>query len=528
MASDAPHDPLALLDRDLRDLERAPARPTWNPQSVDSMIDWLEKETGLVVRRVPRIHAIVRSIIEALQRRERIRLAILGPRGGGKTKLAASVELMAYRWYGYSWQNVGGSLEQAKLCYSYVKAAHAASSDLQKFSVQVQEHDTRSRKGDSIAVSAASQTSVRGPHPVGSSGAGGLTLDEAAIIPDDICDASKGQLMSASPSALIQLSTMGERQIGRFWDLLQDPQKRGYRLETFDAFDVAKRCPYDCKTTCPVKEHFADDYYSGSGDARQLVHKAYCGGRAHETDGWIDVDEIAQHFLELGRESFERELLGKAASAVGHVYDPILLQQAVLAPRWLSKNDEQHRRRFKLLDKAAAIDWGWSGQCAICYAMRLRDALVVYDWEFFTHERFQVIREHLMRRCFNERIETVLADAANPSDNEELHEMFSKHAHERRLEWSPRVLPVAFGKWKDYAVGELRRRLEQEKIKFLEGFGGIQVVEHERAMDYLRRLHRDGTGKIVKADDHGPDACAMICVGFATSFRAATQFIGGR
>jgi len=528
MPTASPIDPLAQLAKDLDLLAIEPAKGTWDPSSIDSMVTYAEQELRVNLRGVPTVLEIFTEVITAFQQRRRLRLAVLGPRGGGKTQLAAAIELIAYRWFGYSWQNVGGSLEQAKLCYSYVKGAHANSQDLSRYTVSCEAHDTRSRKGDTISISAASQTSVRGPHPVGSGGGGGLTLDEAAIIPDDICDASKGQLMSARPSALIQLSTMGERQVGRFWDLLEDPERVGYTLKKFDVFDVAAKCPYDCKTTCPVKDHFAEDFYSGAGDARQLVHKAYCGGRALETRGWIEVDEIAQHWRELGRESFERELLGKSAGAVGHVYDPILLKQAELPPRWLSKRPEEHRRRFLALDKAIAIDWGYASQCAICYVLRLRDALLVFDWELFDHERFQVIRNHVLKRCFNERIETVLADSANPSDNEELAEMFSLESIRRRLDWNPRVLPVVFSRWKAYAVGETRRRLEKELLKFATEFGGAPVVEHERAMRYLREYHTDRFGQFVKEDDHVPDALAMACVGFATSFRAATTFIGRR
>jgi len=528
MPAASPIDPLAQLAKDLDALDREPAKGTWDPSSIDSMVTYAEQELRVNLRGVPKVLAIFTEVITAFQERRRLRLAVLGPRGGGKTQLAAAIELIAYRWFGYSWQNVGGSLEQAKLCYSYVKAAHANSQDLAKYTISCEAHDTRSRKGDTISISAASQTSVRGPHPVGSGGGGGLTLDEAAIIPDDICDASKGQLMSARPSALIQLSTMGERQVGRFWDLLEDPARVGYTLKKFDVFDVAAKCNYDCKTTCPVKEHFAEDYYSGAGETRQLVHKAYCGGRALETRGWIEVDEIAQHWRELGRESFERELLGKSAGAVGHIYDPVLLADAVLEPKWLSKDPKSHSRRFRLLDKALAIDWGWAGQCALCYVMRLREHLVVFDWEIFSHERFQLIREHAMKRCFDERIETVLADAANPSDNEELAEMCSRESIRRHLEWNPRVLPVVHSKWKLYAVGEVRRRLEKGLVKFLKGFGGQPVVEHERAMRYLREFHTDRFGQIVKEDDHIPDALAMACVGFATSFRAATTFISRR
>jgi hypothetical protein len=518
-AQSASIDPLAQLDKDLAALERdAQSKPRWDPASDDDMVAWCESELGVRLRLVPTVLAIFLEAIHAFQRRERLRLAVLGPRGGGKTKLTAAIELVAYRWFGYSWQNVGGSLEQAKLCYSYVKDAVTASPDLAKTTVLTQVQDTRSRKGDSISVSAASQTSVRGPHPVGSSGAGGLTLDEAAIIPDDIVDAAKGQLTTADPSALIQLSTMGEQQVGRFWELVSDPAARGYKLASFDVFDVAKRCPYDCATTCPVKEHFAQDCYEGAGATRTLVHAAYCKGKAHGVDGWISVDEIAQQWRELGRGAFERELMGKAVASVGHVYDPRLVDEAVLGSKALSKNPEEHRRRFLLMEKAVGIDHGFSSQCAVCYGLRLRDALLVYRWSFYSHERSTVIRDEVLRHCFEENIATIYADASAPNENEELNNTAGIIAERQRSDFAPRVVAVPFGKYKTYLVSEVRRRLEKKELFFAPTFGGVRDPAHERAMGYLKKLHYDGHQKIVKVDDHGPDSLLCLVAGFAQSF----------
>jgi len=494
----------------------------------DFVVSWVEREIGIKLRSVPKVLEIFLVAVRAFVGRRLLRLAVIGPRGGGKTKLVAALELVAYRWFGYSWQNVGGSLEQAAKCYEYVNEAHQTSPELSGFTRTSHARETRSFTGGTIGINAASQHSVRGPHPVGPTGAGGLTLDEAALIDDSICDAAKGQLTSANPSALIQLSTMGEAQTGRFWELLQDPKRLGYKMMSFDIFDVVSRCQYDCATTCPAKAHFAEDYYEGEGATRRMVHSAYCGGRAHDVDGWISIDEVAQHFAEYPRSTFERELLGRATDVVGHVYDPRLIDERSLPPKWLSQNHEQHRRRFLALEKAIGIDWGFAGECAICYVLRLKDSLLVYDWEFFTRERFQVIREHVLQRCFSEKIETVLADSANPSDNEELAEMFSKHANERGVDWNPRVLPVVFSKWKAYGVGEVRRRLEQQQLYFASGFGGELVVAHERAMRYLKAYKADEYGRPIKVDDHGPDALLCACIGFATSFRSTTSFVGVR
>lgn len=396
------------------------------------------------------------------------------------------------------------------LCYGYIRNALAASADLSRFTAKSQLSETRSHAGGVISVCSASHTSVRGPHPVGPSGGGGITLDEAAIIPDDIVDAAKGQLTSARPSALIQLSTMGERQAGRFWELIQRPAEMGYQLKQFNIFEVAARCKYDCATTCPVKD-FAHDQHEGDDPTRPLIHKAYCGGRAHEVDGWVSVDEIAQQWRESDRHTFERELMGVAGGMVGAIYDARLIDELSDETLSLGTTREQHLKRFAAVEKAIGVDWGFAGQTAFCYALRLRDTAVVYRWDFASNTRYSVLREEIARRMLEENIGTALCDAANPSDNEELEVLLARE-FERAKRPAPVVRPVGFGEWKAYGIGEVRRRIEKKLIRFPKVFGGAEVTNWKPAIGYLKGYKADDHGKPIKKDDHGPDAllCAMI------------------
>lgn len=495
---------------------------------VDFLVDWAEREIGINLRAVPRLLDIFAYATQAMIDKRMLRLVVLGPRGGGKTKLAAAIELVAYRWFGYEASNLGGSLDQSKRCFEHVRDAHLRSEDLQKFTAELQATRIRSHKGDDILIFAASMRSVRGAHPVGSSGGGLMVLDEAALIEDSIVDASKGQMTAAKPSAIIQTSTMGERLSGRFWELVSDPKSKGYDLKRFDVFDVAKRCQYDCATTCPVKEHFAEDFYEGDGSGRHLVHAAYCGGRAHEVNGWIDVDEIAQNWRESSRNTFEREMLGRSTTVVGSVYDANLVDAAVLKGKSLARDADDHDRRFLALDKAVGIDWGFSSECAVAYMVRIRDSLVVYRWQFFTRERYGPVREDVLRWCFEERVESIYCDSSNPSDNEELSNRGNELAEARGLDWSPRVAPVVFSRWKDYGIGEVRRRLEKRQLFFAPDFGGRANLGHDKAMKSLKAYHTDKHGNPVKVDDHACDALLCGVIGFAPSFRAMLDPVGIR
>ena len=117
--SDPEVDPLSLLHRELGRLEQK-AEDRWDPSNLDSMTDWLEQEIGLTVRAVPKIKAIVEDVVGSLQRRERIRVAVLGPRGGGKTMLAAALQVLSVRFFGASWTSLGGSMEQANRLSGWV------------------------------------------------------------------------------------------------------------------------------------------------------------------------------------------------------------------------------------------------------------------------------------------------------------------------------------------------------------------------------------------------------------------------
>ena len=68
------------------------------------------------------------------------------------------------------------------------------------------------------------------------------------------------------------------------------------------------------------------------------------------------------------------------------------------------------------------------------------------------------------------------------------------------------VVPVPFNKFKDEGIENVARYFDHGKLKIAD-HGDLQTVVRQ-----LLRYHRNDTGKIVKKDDHGPDAlmCAML------------------
>lgn len=546
----------------------------WNPASDDDMVRWAESEIvshqgdRLKLAEVPTVRAIWLYFVQCFRDGVAIRAAILGPRGGGKTFLAAALQVLAARWYGGSTTNLGGSKEQAARCYAHITRTVQTipGAAYPGFSGDVSQHVLSSILSKTVFVDraeievlAASMKSVRGAHPKGPKGLGVIVIDEAALVEDSVVDAAKKQVVTADPSAIVQLSTMGELQTGSWWKLTRNPKKAGYRMFRYDIFDVAARCPYDCETSCPVKEHFAEDYYEDlGGGRRKFVHKAYCGGKAHEVDGHVTVDEIKRQWDDSDRLSFERELMGWSSENVGAVYDGDLIDKAIADDVWLDRgrDPDQHWRRFLLCDKAAGMDWGFSSpsQTAIAWGLRFRDKIIVYRWQFWSGERYSTIRGIVAETCFEERVATVRPDGAQASDNDELAALVSEgNDHYRELAragfdrvtkahkngagagpqelrtflghaleddeepdaWDVAVEPVNFGTEKTYGIGEVRRRLEHGTIVFAKRFGGEPVPNHERAMEYLRAYHYDENGKPVKRDDHGPDGLLCLCLTWA-------------
>jgi hypothetical protein len=316
---------------------------------------------------------------------------------------------------------------------------------------------------------------------------------------------------------------------------LEKPEDKGYKVFRFDSFDAVKRCPYDCETTCPVKDHFHGNHAEGeepgyyrnmSGARRELVHAPFCGGRAHEVDGHLEVDEIAQQFRDTDLESFMREHMGIDAGKIGKVWDTPGLKRAMVEEIQLGKTIDQHMQRFTVLEKCVGLDWGWAGLTAAVYGVRLRNVIVVYAFEMWDHTQYRKINRHLLDRAFEDQIAYIQPDAAEPSENDAMREDAELRAeklqreedkraeenaeHERVEVLEPYVGPVVFSKWKTYAYGEGRRRIERELILFPRVFGGRPVPNYDRAMALLLNHEKKEDGSPQKIDDHVSDA--LVCM----------------
>lgn len=77
--------------------------------SDEAIVTWCEREMGVRLHSTPVVMDILLEAVRAFREKRMLRMVVLGPRGGGKTMLTAVIEVIAYRFFGFDWNNVGGS-----------------------------------------------------------------------------------------------------------------------------------------------------------------------------------------------------------------------------------------------------------------------------------------------------------------------------------------------------------------------------------------------------------------------------------
>lgn len=164
--------------------------------------------------------------------------AVLGPRGGGKSFLAA----FATFWDSVSLKRhgtkiLGGSLAQSQQIYDALDGISATEHGERRFK-SITKEAARFKNGSTVSMLAASPKSVRGPHvPT-------LRLDEIDEIDPEIREAAMGMCMAKDgvPASVTMTSTW--HKIGGPMAGLIDRARGGeFPFFSFCAFEVLERCP---------------------------------------------------------------------------------------------------------------------------------------------------------------------------------------------------------------------------------------------------------------------------------------------
>jgi hypothetical protein len=229
---------------------------------------------------------------------------VLGPRGGGKSYLAAFAthwDSLQYDFHGT--RILGGSLSQSEQIYTALR-------DFERRRPHVFEAFTRTRAvyttGSEVAILAASPTSVRGPHiPT-------LRLDEVDEMDEEVRDASLGMCMEQrGVRASVSLCSTWHRIGGPMEGLLGRAQAGEFPSWTFCAFEVLERCTEE--RSGPNLERCPDC------PLKRWCHEVEPGQtpKAKRANGHYAIDSLIQKVRATSLRVFEADYLCKGPKADG-------------------------------------------------------------------------------------------------------------------------------------------------------------------------------------------------------------------
>jgi hypothetical protein len=487
------------------------------PGQQDALLKHLV-ETHLFIFKDGRRQAIV--MIEPMVRFvadlffERQQQAILWkPRGGGGSLAAAILIWLMMVYRQKSFLDMAGSGEQAKRVYEYTTQFWYCVPGLTDALLDGDPllSETRLKSGVTLSCVPASEKAARGKHVAG-------------FVADESCqeDVRVGKVLQAAvqgalsePNFTIVLLSTFHVPFGFFqenWDLAEE---RGYARYRWDVYDCMACCRVGiedateadpqalgyCRRECPLTEVVPDRNAEG-----QLIgeHFEGCNGRARTAAGHLSRDNVLKaKMLNRGTDVWAVEHECKRPTSSGMIYDAEKVQEAVTPLAELQRPTGAVRR-------AVGIDWGRFAVAIL--AERAVDHISVSEARIFDSKTIGDLVQYLVELRARIGDFVVYGDAENAYGNLDCRNAGFE------------VVPVPFNKMKDEGIENLARYFNHGKIKIADD-GQLKTVVRQ-----LLRYRRNEAGRIVKQDDHGPDAlmCAMLHFPFVDEFDTALgQLLSG-
>ena len=445
---------------------------------------------------------------------ERTQQAILWkPRGGGGSLAAAILIWLMMVYRGKSFLDMAGSGEQAKRVYEYVSQFWYCVPGLADALVEGDplQSETRLKNGVTLSCVPASEKAARGKHVAG-------------FVADESCqeDVRVGKILHAAvqgalsePNFTIVLLSTFHVPFGFFqenWDLAQE---RGFRQYRWDVYDCMARCEMGldqatdddplalayCRGECPLTEAVQDRDAEG-----RMVgeHFEGCNGRARLAAGHLTRDNVLKaKMLNRGTDVWAVEHECKRPTSSGMIYDAEKVQACVTVISEMENIEGSVRR-------AVGIDWGRFAVAVL--AERAVGHVSVSEGRIFDSKTIGDLVQYLVELRGRVGDFVVYADAENAYGNLDCRNAGFE------------VVPVAFNKHKEGGIENLARYFNHGKIRIADD-GHLKTVIRQ-----LLRYRRNEAGRIVKEDDHGPDAlmCAMLHFPFIDEFDTALgQMLSG-
>lgn len=420
-----------------------------------------------------KIKEVFDHIIDCAKNKKIGRIIIKAPRGGGKSRVLASIELVLWYVYDFDIVNLGGSFVQASKVYQYLSEAFY--SDLIKpclqKSIRVETTKKKEFGRGKIYVLAATEKQTRSPHVGGQTRGGALFIDEECEAEEDIVKSAIPIVDTANPSVIVRSSTF-HTAFGSYQKCWDNAATMGYKQLTWDCFDVSQLCKDDCQNVMD----------RATGKVGPCIVLDYCKGKSHQSEGWIPIEEIRQARREMSAEEFEIEMMGSRPSSASLVYSPSRLLECIKP------------QVFKLDGRGSAsvgVDWGY-GETAITLMQ-----------EQYSEEKKKWVKRILDAQAFNQAkeeeiynvLEVISKSWSIPLYLDSSH-VFQNQALEGR---GATIYPVNFAMMKDYGINNVKKMMEDGLLEIPEEFTYF--------IDQLKNYRRNkNTGKPLKLDDHGADS----------------------
>jgi hypothetical protein len=417
------------------------------------------------------------------------RAAVIAPRGGGKTLLGAALASAVYLFR--QWDVVWCAASEAQALYGYEYISQFLQEPVvEDYTLEHLRTLARGRGLNWIRALPASPRSIRGVHGGGPRKGALLVVDEEAEMDPNVLRAALKTVNTANPGVILRMST-AHSATGTFIDLLDHAEERGYSVYSWDAFDV---CRFDGET--PDWDALLARFMPPPGRpdeavARERLARAKADLEGYwnrkprrKIAGWIPIEDIVQSYMEMPREWFDVEVMGGRAAGEGAVIDPTLIDKALVDSPPADPPDVAW----------VGIDWGFIGMTAVEVVGMYGDTLYVLESQDFSRTLFGPIRDYLadVKRRFGASM--IYADSSHEFENAQLEaEGFQ-------------VTRVKFQTYKEAGVGRLRWLFETGRIRI--------PARCHTLIGQLRAWHRSADGRIVKRDDHHPDALVAATYAF--------------
>jgi len=362
------------------------------------------------------------------------------PRGGGKTIICAlSVLWAALKYEKFQALILAGSYEQAATFYSYVRAfIEQCDLLMDKIKGEPLMKMTRFIDGGYIKCLTASERSTRSPH------VDWLFIDEFVLVTPDLIDSAFATVRTSTHPKRIFLTTASQTQacvsINRWYDYWDHAATYGFRTYQWGV----DQCDWISKQDLELARKMLDPYV------------------------------------------FESEYLGLRVGRKGAVWKESQIISAV--------NTAIEFNRLPEYPTVAGIDWGFSHETVVTIIQPQRldgvEYSVVLHVEGKAQQDMNVWAYRLEELAQKYKIQAFFCDSSHPFNNQRL-----------SLLDLP-IAPIAFSKYKEKMIGEVRRQLEHHLLKLPEHFD--KTVRQMKSYSYDPK-----TEKPIKEDDDYCDSMML-------------------